>query len=81
MPDSVSESKSRRYNDLREERGTDFDKQFVNRMIDDHEDDIDMFEEAIEDVKDPEVRNFAQNTLPRLRNHLEMLRQVKDKMR
>ena len=81
LPDSASESKRRRYDDLRDERGADFDKQYVNRMIDDHEDDIDMFEDAIEDVRDPEVRNFAQNTLPRLRNHLEMLRQVKDKMR
>ena len=81
LPDSASDSKRRRYDDLSDERGADFDKQYVNRMIDDHEDDIDMFEDAIEDVRDPEVRNFAQNTLPRLRNHLEMLRQVKDKMR
>jgi putative membrane protein len=81
LPDSLSESKKRRYDDLVEEKNSDFDRSYVNRMIDDHEDAIDLFEDAVDDVRDADVREFAQNTLPKLRNHLDMLRNIKKDMR
>lgn len=78
LPDSISDESRKDYNDIVAKRGTDFDKKYVNQMIDNHEKSIKMFEDVLNDTQDAGVRNFAQNTLPKLRQHLDMLKQVKD---
>lgn len=51
--------------------GSEFDREFVNKvMIKEHEKDIKRFEEASREAKDPEVRAWAEKTLPTLRQHL-----------
>lgn len=78
LPDSISDESRKDYNDIVAKRGTDFDKKYVNQMIDNHEKSIKMFEDVLNDTQDAGVRNFAQNTLLKLRQHLDMLKQVKD---
>lgn len=51
--------------------GSEFDREFVNKVaIKEHEKDIKRFEEASREAKDPEVRAWAEKTLPTLRQHL-----------
>jgi len=46
-------------------------------MIDDHEKDIKEFEKASNNVKDLDVKNFVDNTLPVLRRHLDSAKAIK----
>lgn len=47
------------------------DRAFVDRMVDEHEQDLKMFEKKSNDADDLEVRAFAAKQLPTLRQHLD----------
>jgi len=57
------------YNKLRNLSGADFDRAYADAMVKDHEQDIAAFEREAKSGKDPGVRQFAQDTLPTLREH------------
>lgn len=70
LPDSLSDEHKRHVNELKKRQGADFDKQYMDMMVDDHEDDIDLFEDASKE-KDADIKAFASKTLPVLRKHLD----------
>ncbi len=54
-----------------------FDKAYADGIgVDAHEDAVKLFEKASKDVKDPEVKQFAIETLPSLQQHLEAARNL-----
>jgi len=57
---------------LQTQSGAEFDKAFVRMAIKDHKKDISEFERARTDITDPEIKAFVDQTLPKLRNHLQM---------
>jgi putative membrane protein len=61
--------------------GADFDKAYVDAMVDDHEDAVDLFKSHSESGKDPELKAFAAKTLPVLQGHLNMIKDIKAKMK
>lgn len=61
--------------------GADFDREYVNAMVDNHEADVQLFESQAADDGDPEAKAFAAKTLPTLRKHLEMIKAIQAKMR
>ena len=67
--------------DLKGKSGSDFDKAYINLMVDGHQKTIDSFEDATEQDKDPEVKAFAAKLLPTLRTHLESAKAIKDALR
>ena len=57
--------------------GAAFDREFVKEVgIKDHEKDIKKFEKAANDAKDPELKAWAQKTLPHLREHLAIAQKL-----
>jgi putative membrane protein len=50
----------------------------MNLMVEDHEEDVDLFKKASDETKDAELKAFAAKTLPKLENHLQMAKQTKD---
>jgi putative membrane protein len=50
--------------------GTEFDKAYSKLMVTDHTQDISEFEKALKKATDPDVKAYAQETLPTLRHHL-----------
>lgn len=64
-------TKDRHYKRLAAKTGADFDKAFISAMVDDHEDDVPMFEKKSQNAKDADVKEFASSNLPTLRGHLE----------
>lgn len=56
-------------------RGREFDREFVNYMVDDHRKDIDHFRDQAQEMQGP-VSEFARGQLPALRRHLEMARSL-----
>ena len=58
--------------DLSAKTGKDFDKKYMDMMVDDHKEDVDKFEKAAEQSNDPDIKAFAAKTLPTLKHHLQM---------
>jgi putative membrane protein len=57
-------------------RGGDFDSQFMNHMVKHHEKNIALFEKEAQDGQDPDLKAFAAKTLPTLKEHLQMAKQI-----
>lgn len=49
--------------------GSEFDKAYMKEMLKDHKKDISVFEKQAQQGKDPEVKNWAEKTLPTLQEH------------
>ena len=60
--------------------GAEFDRAYVQMMIDDHAQDIALFEAKANAVSSDAFRAFAQKTLPALRKHLDMARAAQQKL-
>ena len=65
------DDKDRTYQRLSKKSGHEFDQEFVEHMIDEHEKCIRMFEKASTDAKDSDVRAFASKHLEHFRGHLQ----------
>jgi putative membrane protein len=51
--------------------GEQFDKAYIQEMVKAHEKDISLFENALKQVIDPELKAYVTTTLPRLKSHLQ----------
>ncbi len=51
--------------------GAEFDKEFATDALKSHQKDISRFEKASKDITDPEVKQYIDQTLPKLREHLQ----------
>lgn len=64
---------------LKRADGVDFDKRFAEDMgVDAHRKVIELFREEVTNGRDPEVKAFAQETLPKLEQHLEMAQKLQN---
>jgi putative membrane protein len=81
LPDSVSADEKKSMDDLSKKAGKAFDKAYVSNMIDDHKKDIKEFEDATNNLKDPDLKAFAIKTLPTLKNHLTAIQAIHDGMK
>ncbi|MDQ3173318.1 MAG: DUF4142 domain-containing protein [Acidobacteriota bacterium] len=61
-------------------KGADFDHEYVTAMVADHEKDVAAFENAVKAGVDADVKAFAAKTLPTLKAHLQMIRDIASKM-
>lgn len=80
LPDSLSTDDMDKIRNNKK-TGADFDKDYANEMVDDHEKDIKKFEDAANNAKDPEIKALANEALPKLRHHLEMSKAAKEKVK
>ncbi|MBX6369204.1 MAG: DUF4142 domain-containing protein [Rhodospirillales bacterium] len=58
--------------DFQKLSGVEFDRKYVEAMVDDHEDDTEEFDEAAKNAKNPELKAWAAEVAPKLHNHLEL---------
>ena len=64
----------------RKQAGTAFDRAWVDHVIEHHEKDIAMFEDESNNGTDAELKAWAGQKLPTLREHLKMAQDVKSKL-
>jgi putative membrane protein len=69
LPDSITADKKEMISNLEQKSGKEFDKEFISAMISAHVTSIESFEKVAKDESDAEVKNFAEQTLPKLREH------------
>lgn len=75
---SPIEKHQKHIDELKGKKGADFDKAYVELMVDDHKEDIDHFEDETTEGKDADVKAFASKTLPVLKKHLEHIQKIQD---
>lgn len=76
LPTQFTSSERSTMEDLQKATGADFDKMYVRDMIKDHKHDIKEFQNAAKDVTDPDLKAYAQKTIPILEQHLHMAQQL-----
>lgn len=78
LPSAISDDMQKDVNDLAEKNGNDFDKAYINRMIDDHQKDINLFEKEANNGNDADLKMWAGNKVPVLQSHLDKAKEIKD---
>ena len=58
-------------------KGDDFDKVYAETQLKGHEETVALFEAAAKGLRDPNLKAFAEKTLPTLKMHLEMIQMKK----
>ncbi len=76
LPDELSAKDRATKAHLEKLSGASFDRAYMSDMVRDHEKDVAEFSRESKMAKDPEVKNFASQTLPTLRDHLKNARSV-----
>ena len=69
--------KKRKHESLQKLTGADFDKEYLEDMISDHESTIALFARYSLNASDTALKSFADKTQPTLREHLKMARDLK----
>jgi putative membrane protein len=70
IPTSLSRSETSTLEHLQKFSGAEFDKAYISDMVRDHKKDVKEFERATKNLSDPELKAFAEKTLPTLQEHL-----------
>ena len=76
LPATVSDENMKKKDDLSKKSGKDFDKAYMDAMVSDHEKTIDLFKSGAEKSNDADVKTFANNTLPKLQQHLDAAKEI-----
>ncbi|HVL67435.1 MAG TPA: DUF4142 domain-containing protein [Vicinamibacterales bacterium] len=64
--------------ELRNLSGAEFDRRYMERMVKDHEEAVRELERKAENANNPEVRQWASKTLPKVQQHLERARTIQE---
>lgn len=81
LPLSVTDDGKDQYNALNEKTGVNFDKKFLDMVIDDHQKAIKKMEKAsVDDDKDENVKVWASNRITNLTDHLQQAKMLKEKL-
>ena len=81
VPSALDKKHQDKIDSLSKKTGPEFDKAYIDEMVDDHKRDVDAYEKASKDAKDAGVKEFAAATLPTLREHLQQVQSIKDKLK
>jgi putative membrane protein len=64
-----------------QDAGKDFDRAYMEQMVEDHKAAVDLFESAADDDGlDINLRGYAKRTLPALRDHLQQAQKIQSKL-
>ncbi len=76
--DLVEEHKD--HMDKLQAQGNEFDEEYMEAQITDHENTLEMIDEALESAQNPQVRQLLEQARPKIQAHLDLAKQVKDQL-
>jgi len=76
LPATIGDDHQKKYDDLSKKSGKDFDKAYINAMVDGHESAVSDFKKQT-DNSDPDVKAWVNKTLPTLQMHLDTAKAIK----
>jgi putative membrane protein len=74
LPEKVDATHEAKIDKMEKKSGTDFDSAYVNAMVMAHEKDIAAFEQAGKETKNADLKKFIDDSLPTMKEHLEMIK-------
>ena len=80
LPTEPDDEQKEKAAELKELSGDEFDAEYMEAQINDHETVIDFFQDEADDGSDKDVVSFATKTLPTLKSHLEMAENINDNL-
>jgi putative membrane protein len=80
LPQELPEDAQQKYEELQQLSDAAFDQAYVDEMVKDHEEDVELFEQQAQSGEDADLRAFAEETLPTLREHLELAKEVQSQV-
>jgi len=80
MPTDIGSHKST-MDKLQGLKGADFDKEYVDEMVSDHEKDLKAFQQQGQSGTDPELKEFAAKTATVIQKHLDAIKAIQAKMK
>jgi putative membrane protein len=78
LPAAISDKHQKDYDDLAKKKGADFDKAYIDNMVDDHKEDIDEFQKEADKGADADIKAWAAGKVPVLQHHLMMAKAAQD---
>jgi putative membrane protein len=81
VPAALDKSEQKEIQKLEKLSGSDFDREYMKRMVSDHKDDVSAFEKEAKSGKDAELKSFAQKTLPTLQEHMKLAQTTYDSIK
>lgn len=79
LPAKVGDDAQKDIDKLSKKTGNDFDKDYMHMMLSDHKKAADDFQKAAKDCKDPDLKNFAIQTLPTILMHLDSAKAISER--
>lgn len=80
LPDELPDDAKDLQSKLASDNGKQLDKDYMAGMVQDHEKDVQEFQDATQKLQDPEVKQWATTTLPTLQKHLQRAKQIDAKV-
>ncbi len=71
IPEDMGYTEADGYKDISRETGLDFDKDYANQIVKQHEDFINKLDTTNENYKDDSVKKFINEITPKLRTHID----------
>lgn len=81
LPDETDADHKQEAKRLAKLEGSEFDRAYVDAMIKEHQKDIKQFEKQARQGEDAELKQFAEQTLPKLRQHLTHAKEIQKKLK
>lgn len=78
LPPVISKDQADKQRKLREKSGAEFDKEYIDMMVKDHDKVVSLFEDASSDAQNADLKAFASKTLPILKKHHEDATAIRD---
>ena len=81
FPAGMNEEHTMHVTNLSAKKGAEFDKAYMDMMVEGHTSTIDAFKKAIASNENQKVKDFAAKTLPTLQKHLDKAKAIKSKLK
>lgn len=81
LPAALDDEHQKKMDDLNKKTGKDFDKDYVQAMIDGHQSTLKLMQDEAKDGKDADLRAFAAKTAPIVQAHLDMINKIHHSMK
>lgn len=81
LPLDMSEEARAEISKLQGLSGVEVDREYMNFMVSDHQKDVDAYQQALTQIKDPELQKWTQKTLPILQGHLREATKINEKLK
>ncbi|MEJ5996297.1 DUF4142 domain-containing protein [Pedobacter sp. Du54] len=81
LPASLDEDHQKMWDELNAKTGTDFDKKYVDDMVNGHKKVVDLMEKQAKDGEDADLKAFAAKTAPIVKAHLDAIKKIQDSLK